>query len=68
MAAVAKSPNQIISILIERDRMTLAEATSHYNDVRELIHAAISFGDYDKVEEIMSSELGLEMDYIFGIL
>lgn len=69
MAAVAKKKtNQIISTLMERDGMTLEEATSHYKYVKELINEAISLGDYDEVEDIMASELGLEMDYIFDIM
>ena len=69
MTAVAKKKtNQIISILMERDGMTLEEATSHYKYVKELIHEAISSGDYDEVEDIMASEFGLEMDYIFDIM
>ena len=66
--AKAKSSNKIVDVLMERDGMTKQEAEKHLNDVREMINDAAACGDYDDVEDIMYSELGLEMDYIFDIL
>ena len=60
--------NEIIEVLMNRDHMTKEEAVNHYRYVREMINEAVSNGDYDEVEDIMYSELGLEMDYIFDIM
>ena len=60
--------NRIVEVLMKRDNMTKAEAVNHLADVRELVNSAIAAGDYDEVEDIMASELGLEMDYIDDIL
>lgn len=68
MAAKAKKLNPIIQVLMNRDNMTKDEATAHYEGVKEMIDEAMEFGDYGEVEDIMYSELGLEMDYIFDII
>lgn len=49
---------------MERDGLTKREAELHVNEVKEMILDAIMFADYEEVETIMLSELGLEMDYI----
>ena len=53
---------------MERDGMTEKEAKHAVEQVRAEIYAAAEDGDYDEAEEIMSSFLGLEMDYIMDIL
>lgn len=60
--------NKIVSVLMKRDNMTQQEAEHHFNYVKGLIDDAISSGDYIEVDEIMYSELGLELDYIFDII
>ena len=61
--------NKIIKILMERDGLTYDEASDEFKYAQSLIHEAVASGeDWDEVEEIMYSELGLEMDYIFEIL
>ncbi len=60
--------NKVISILMKRDDMTLEDARDLVADVREQIEEAVADGDYEYAEDIMLSELGLEMDYIFDIL
>lgn len=62
------STKSIIEILMDRDGMTEDEASSHLTYVRELIDEAIADGQFDEVEDIMYSELGLEMDYIHDLL
>ena len=58
----------VIDILMERDNVTREEAQHTLNVVRSEVEDAIAVGDYDEVEEIVASELGLEMDYIDEIL
>ena len=57
---------EVVRVLMNRDGITESEAEKMVNDVREMIYNCN--GDYDEAEEIMSSELGLEMDYITDIL
>lgn len=58
--------NRVIKILMDRDDMTGSEATDCLNEVREMLAEC----NYDPAEseDIISSELGLEMDYIMDIL
>ena len=60
--------NEIIEILIERDDLTEKEATDLFNDGKREISEAISNGDYEEVEELMSDWFGLEMDYLFCLV
>ena len=60
--------NEIIEVLMKRDHMTKEEAINHYRYVKEMVNEAVADGDYDTAEDIMYSELGLEMDYIFDIM
>ena len=60
--------NQVQKILMERDGMSAEDAKDTIRAVREDIMDAIMEEDYDSVEDILSSDLGLEMDYIFDIL
>lgn len=59
-----KTVIEVVEIIMERDGLTKREAELHVSEVKELIMDAIMFADYDEVETIMLSELGLEMDYI----
>ena len=60
--------NKIVKILMKRDNLTEEEAKNQFEYVKEMINDAVSSGDYDEVEDIMYSELGLEMDYIMDII
>lgn len=60
--------NQVVEILMKRDGMSKKEAVDLVQDVRSMMNDAIATGDYCEAEEIMYSELGLEMDYIYDIL
>jgi len=55
---------EVVEIIMERDGLTKREAELHVNEVKEMIMDAVMFADYEEVEMIMLSELGLEMDYI----
>jgi hypothetical protein len=58
--------NRVVEILCRRDGISVKEAVARVREVQEQINS--SNFDYDEVEDIMASELGLEMDYIFDIL
>lgn len=60
--------NKIVDILMKRDGLTRDEAEQRVEETREMMNDAVDLGDYEEVEDIMCSELGLEMDYIFDIL
>ena len=60
--------NKVVKTLMERDGLTEAEAKKEWEQVRTEIYSAAEDGDYDEVEDIMYSMLGLEMDYIFDVL
>jgi hypothetical protein len=58
--------NRVVKILMERDGLTQREATRQLKEVREMLYDC----GFDPVEseDIVLSELGLEMDYIFDII
>lgn len=60
--------NRIVKILMERDGMTKREATDLFKKVKEMVVDAAESGNYSEAEDIILSELGLEIDYIFDIL
>lgn len=60
--------SKIVDILMRRDGVTKEEAQHTLNIVKAEVAEAIQVGDYELVEEIVASELGLEMDYIDEIL
>lgn len=57
------SINPVVKILMERDNMTEDEAIDLLNEVRDMI-----LDNSDAAEDIVLSELRLEMDYIFDII
>lgn len=60
--------SRLVKVLMNRDGVTRDEAERMVNEVREEILEAVYDGDYNEAEDIMLSELGLEMDYIYDIL
>ena len=58
--------NRIVEILCRRDGISVKEATERVNRTAELLNSS-NWG-WDEVEEIMASELGLEMDYIHDLI
>lgn len=58
--------NRAVHVLMERDGMTKDETTGLLNEVKSML-AECNY-DPEESEDIMMSELGLEMDYIFDIL
>ena len=58
--------NRVVEILIRRDGITAAEASSILKDVRQMMEDCNY--DPDECEDIMSCELGLEPDYIMDVL
>ena len=60
--------NRIIEILMNRDDLTYEEAKEMYEDTKaELMDALDGTSGLDP-EEVLMSELGLEMDYIFDFI
>lgn len=60
--------NRVVNILMSRDGITEKKARRLVSQVSEEVTNAIEAGRYDEVEQIMYSELRLEMDYIDDIL
>ena len=56
--------NKVVRILMERDGLSKTEAKERLEEVSEMISEA----DPWETEDILSSELGLELDYIFDII
>ena len=59
---------EIIEILMHRDGLSYADAKEAYLECQEAMMFAMDCGDFDEVEEILRSELGLEPDYIFNFI
>ena len=64
----SKRTNKVVEILMSRDNLSREEAEHILQNVREEIDDALAEDAYDAVEDIVYTELGLEMDYIFDIL
>lgn len=60
--------SKVVDILMKRDNITKEEAQNLVSRVSEEITNAIEASDYELVEDIMYSDLGLEMDYIDDVL
>lgn len=61
--------DRIIAILMERDELTEEEAREQVEDAVEAINDILaSGGSYEKAEDVLLEDLGLEMDYIFDLL
>lgn len=58
--------NRVAKILMEREGLSREEAEDTLNEVREMLEECNY--DPEESEEIISSELGLEPDYIMDIL
>lgn len=56
--------SRIVDVLMKRDGLTKQEATERVQEVRQMIYEAVETGAFDEAEDIVMSELGLEMDYI----
>lgn len=60
--------NTIIKILMTRDGYSKAEAKEMYDDTMNEVYEAIECGDNELAEEIFTSNLGLEPDYLINAL
>lgn len=56
--------SRIVDVLMQRDGLTKQEAVKRVQEVREMVYDAVESGMFDEAEDIVMSELGLEMDYI----
>lgn len=68
------SKKEIVEILMRRDNLTKEDAISRVQETQNLINEYIENGmespleGYYDVEDILATELGLELDYIFDFL
>lgn len=60
--------NTIIKILMKRDGYSKAEAKEMVEDTMNEVYEAIECGDNELAEEIFTSNLGLEPDYLINVL
>ena len=61
--------NDTIRVLMNRDDLSESEATERFNEVKGMILTELECGtSYSGVEDILASELGLEMDYLFDFI
>lgn len=58
----------IVRLIARRDNISMNEAWNIVDNVCEELAYAVSCGRYEEVEDIMLSELGLEMDYVDALL
>ena len=58
--------NRVVKILMERDKLDRHLAENRVKEVSLMIQQ--SSLEYDEVEEIISEELGLEMDYLIDLI
>ena len=69
---MAKKMNDTIKVLMERDGLSYEEARERFEATQQDVYDAIEDMDpweaYEYVEDILSGDLGLEMDYIFDML
>ena len=59
---------EIIEILMNRDGISYEEAKEMYLNCRSEIMDVFDGTNCLSVEEVLSSELGLEPDYIFNVI
>ena len=50
---------------MNRDGLNYEDAKAAYLECQSAIEEAVDNGEYEEVDEILRSELGLEPDYIF---
>lgn len=55
---------EIIAILMKRDKCSREDAKWAYRETKEMLYDAIQCGEFDEVDEILMDMLGLEPDYI----
>lgn len=58
--------NRVVKILMERDKLDRHLAENRVNEVKLMIKNSSLV--YEDVEEIISEELGLEMDYLIDLI
>lgn len=59
---------KIIKILMERDSISYKEAKMMVEDAKSELYDAISGTSVLTPEDVMSGELGLELDYVMDLL
>lgn len=59
---------EIVEILMRRDGISKADAIQLYKDTKAEIDEALALGNHDEVEDIIASNLGLELDYVWSFI
>ena len=60
--------NDLIELLMRRDNISRNEAIEMLFTCKEDLERAVDDGNYNEVDYIIMSDLGLEPDYLFDIL
>ena len=62
--------NDIIKVLMERDGLSLEEAEKQVSETSARIWDELDYEDceLDDLEDILSSDIGLELDYLLDML
>ena len=61
--------NDIIKALMDRDNITLEEATDIFKDLKRQVSDLLDDGgDYDEVQDLLMDEVGLEMDCVIDLM
>jgi hypothetical protein len=60
--------DEIIRILMERDGVSYEEAKEMYEDTKSELMDALDGTSCLSPDEVLESELGLEIDYIFNFI
>jgi len=60
--------NEIISVLMRRDNLSKEEAREVVKETMESVRECIEEGDFEAAEDIFTSELGLEPDYLINVI
>lgn len=64
---MGRNKREIVEILMNRDDMSERDASSLFEETRELLDEAFAGGGEDP-EQILLDQLGLESDYVFNFI
>ncbi len=59
---------EIVAILMRRDGLSKEEAIAAVKDTMTSVRECIEEGDFEAAEDIFTSELGLEPDYLINVI
>lgn len=59
---------EIIAVLMQRDGLSKEDATTVIKETMRAVRECINEGDFEAAEDIFTSELGLEPDYLLNLI